>query len=120
MSNIPPFDFNNLNMEEMLGGDFAENFKNLDSRLAKEKITVETGGGLVKVTATANLRIKSVVLDDALIKMDDKEMTEDLITAAVNLAIEKSKEKAQEVTMEMLGPLGMMLQNSPLSPFGGR
>jgi DNA-binding YbaB/EbfC family protein len=49
-----------------------------------------SGGGLVKVRATAKGRILNVALDDSLIVPADKGMLEDLITAALNDAREKA------------------------------
>jgi len=115
MSQKPPFD---LSMLGDLGSQMSENMGKMEAKLSKEKIEVQTGGGLVKAVFTANLKMKSLVLDDALIKMDDKEMTEDLIVAAVNSGIDKAQARAQEVTMELLGPLGMMMQDGGF-PFGG-
>ena len=55
-----------------------------------------SGGGLVKVTATAKGEIKRITLDDSLMKPEEKEITEDLIVAAINDAKQKGETKAQE------------------------
>src|SRR3546814_946397 len=47
------------------------------------------GGGLVKVRASAKGRIIGLDIDPTLLKPDDKQMLEDLITAAFNDAREK-------------------------------
>jgi nucleoid-associated protein EbfC len=49
-----------------------------------------SGGGLVKVRASAKGRILNVAIDDSLIVPADKGMLEDLITAALNDAREKA------------------------------
>lgn len=51
-----------------------------------DKIEVEgvSGGGLVKVRATAKGRILGVAIDDSLIVPSEKQMLEDLIAAAIN------------------------------------
>lgn len=51
-----------------------------------EKIEVEgaSGGGLVKIRATAKGRILAVDLDDSLLQPSEKAMLEDLIAAALN------------------------------------
>ena len=48
-----------------------------------------SGGGLIKVTATAKGIFKRISIDDSLIKQDEKEILEDLIVAAINDAKEK-------------------------------
>ena len=51
-----------------------------------DKIEVEgvSGGGLVKIRATAKGRIVGVSIDDSLLQPSEKSMLEDLIAAALN------------------------------------
>lgn len=62
------------------------------AQLTLDTIHVEgvSGGGLVKVRATAKGRILGVEIDDSLIVPSDKQMLEDLITAAFNDARDKA------------------------------
>ena len=82
-------------MEEMIKAaqDAAQTIqKQMEEAQTKlDTIEVEgvSGGGLVKVRATAKGRIIGVSLDDSLIVPSDKQMLEDLITAAFNDAREK-------------------------------
>ena len=72
-----------------------------------------SGGGLVKVIATAKGEVKQIILDTSLLKPDDKEITEDLIVAAVNDAKQKGEDAAQEEMKSVTGglplPPGMKL-----------
>ena len=72
-----------------------------------------SGGGLVKVTATAKGNIKRIDIDDSIIKSDEKEVLEDLIVAATNDAKEKGEAAAQEEMKSLTGglplPPGMKL-----------
>ena len=83
-------------MEEMIKAaqDAAQTIqKQMEEAQTKlDTIEVEgvSGGGLVKVRATAKGRIIGVSLDDSLIVPADKQMLEDLITAAFNDAREKA------------------------------
>ena len=54
------------------------------------------GGGLVKVRATARGRIIGVVIDENLMKPEEKQMVEDLVTAAFNDARDRADRKAGE------------------------
>lgn len=78
-----------------------------------EEMTVEgaAGGGVVTATVNGKLKLLSVQIDPEVIQSDDKEMLEDLITAAVNQALEKAQELAQQ---EMQKVAGGMLGNLPL------
>ena len=66
-----------------------------------------SGGGLVKVIATAKGDIKRITLDDSLMKPEEKEITEDLIVAAINDAKQKGETKAQEKMKDITGGLPM-------------
>lgn len=58
-------------------------------------VTGESGGGMVKITMTCKHVVKSLEIDDSLIG-DDKEMLEDLVTAAFNNAISRVERTVQE------------------------
>tara|TARA_B100000700_G_scaffold110439_1_gene124453 strand:- start:171 stop:494 length:324 start_codon:yes stop_codon:yes gene_type:complete len=72
-----------------------------------------SGGGLVKVIATAKGDIKRINIDDSLLKKEEKEMTEDLIIAAINDAKQKGETASQEEMKSITGglplPPGMKL-----------
>jgi nucleoid-associated protein EbfC len=63
-----------------------------EAQTTLDKIEVEgvSGGGLVKVKASAKGRIISLAIDDSLIVPSDKQMLEDLVVAAFNDAREKA------------------------------
>ena len=72
-----------------------------------------SGGGMVKVIATAKGEIKRIMLDESLMSKDEKEMTEDLIVAAINDAKLKGEVAAQEEMKSVTGgiplPPGMKM-----------
>lgn len=83
-------------MEEMIKVA-QEAAQNIQQQMEQAQATLDiiqvegvSGGGLVKVRATAKGRILNVALDDSLIVPADKGMLEDLITAALNDAREKA------------------------------
>ena len=61
-----------------------------------DKVEVEgaSGGGMVKIRATAKGRILGVSIDDSLIIPADKQILEDLVTAAFNDARTKADQAA--------------------------
>ena len=69
-----------------------------DAQAKLDDIEVEgaAGGGLVKVRATARGRILGVSIDDSLMKPEEKQMVEDLVTAAFNDA----RDRADRVSAE--------------------
>lgn len=58
----------------------------------KEEITGTSGANLVKLTMNGGYEAKHIEIDSTL--LDDKEMLEDLITAAINDATKKINEKS--------------------------
>ena len=83
-------------MEDMIKAaqDAAQNIQKQmeQAQVTLDSIEVEgmSGGGLVRVRATAKGRIIAVAIDDSLIVPADKQMLEDLITAAFNDARDKA------------------------------
>ena len=79
-----------MDMEEMLKAaqQAAEKIQQQmnDVQVTLDSLEVEgtSGGGLVKIRATAKGRILSVSIDDSLIVPEDKQMLQDLVTAAFN------------------------------------
>ena len=72
-----------------------------------DKIEVEgaSGGGLVRVRATAKGRILGVDLDESLLQPSEKAMLEDLITAALNDARAKADASANAEMQKMTSGL---------------
>jgi DNA-binding YbaB/EbfC family protein len=68
-----------------------------------DKIEVEgaSGGGLVKIRATAKGRILGVSIDDSLLQPAERTMVEDLIAAAINDARGKA-DAAAAVEMQKM------------------
>ena len=72
-----------------------------------DKVEVEgvSGGGLVKVRATAKGRILNVDLDETLLQPSEKTMVEDLIAAAINDARSKADVAANSEMQKMTSSL---------------
>ena len=62
-----------------------------------------SGGGMVKVLATAKGDIKKINIDDSLMNSDEKEITEDLILAAINDAKNKAESAAANEMKNVTG-----------------
>ncbi len=89
-----------------------EDLQKAQEELAKEELTGESGGGLVKITMNGRHEVRRVEIDDSLIS-DDKEMLEDLVAAAINDAAhriaDKTKESMSGLTSGMGLPAGLKL-----------
>jgi nucleoid-associated protein EbfC len=71
-----------------------------------DKIEVEglSGGGLVRIRATARGRVLSVEIDESLLAPSEKQMVEDLVAAAINDARHKADQAAQTEMSKQLPP----------------
>ena len=66
-----------------------------------------SGGGVVKVVASAKGEIKKISLDNSLLKVEEKEILEDLIVAAINDAKQKGETATQEEMKSLTGGLSL-------------
>ncbi|NUQ38227.1 MAG: YbaB/EbfC family nucleoid-associated protein [Caldilineales bacterium] len=64
--------------------------------LADETVEVSVGGGVVSVVANGQQAIQAITIAPEAVDPDDVEMLQDLILAAVNQALEKSRDLASE------------------------
>jgi DNA-binding YbaB/EbfC family protein len=86
--------------------------KELQDRMAKvqedlktKTIDASSGGGMVTATANGNQELVGIKIKPEAIDEDDLEMLEDLVVAAVNLALEKAKELNQDEFSKVTGGL---------------
>ena len=71
-----------------------ENMKKAQDELAQLEVEGQSGAGMVKVLMTCNHNVRRVIIDPSV--MDDREMLEDLVAAALNDAMRRSEELSQE------------------------
>lgn len=65
-------------------------------QLADLSVEAESGGGLVKVTMNGKCEVTRLAVDPKAVDPAEKAMLEDLVTAAVNAAVEKARVAADE------------------------
>lgn len=80
-----------------------EQAKRIQEQLANRTVTVSSGGGMVTVTMTGRQEIKEIKLDPVCVDSRDIPMLEDLILAAVNQGIQRSRELASEEMKQLTG-----------------
>jgi DNA-binding YbaB/EbfC family protein len=77
----------------------------IQEELAAKEIEAGAGGGMVTVTVTGAQEITGIVIDPSVIDPDDREMLQDLVQAAVNEALRKSREMMAEEMAKITGGL---------------
>lgn len=89
-----------------------DNLKKAQDELAFVEVEGQSGSGLVKVIMTCKHEVKRLTIDPSLLA-DDKDMLEDLVTAAFNDAVRRaeatSSERMAKLTAGMPMPPGMKL-----------
>ena len=92
-----------LDLEKIM--EMAQNAQNELQKAQDNLDSVEvegvSGGGLVKVRASAKGRIIGIAIDDSLMNVDEKAMLEDLIAAALNYARAKADQAAAAEMQKM-------------------
>lgn len=84
-----------------------EDMEKLQAQLAQVVAEGEAGAGMVKVKVNGHMEMVGCTLGEEALKGGDKELLEDLITAAVNAAMKKVKLQVAEETSKMAGALGL-------------
>lgn len=64
--------------------------------LAEERVEGTAGGGMVRVVADGQQNVLEIKIEPEAVDPEDVEMLEDTVLAAVNDAMRKSKELAEE------------------------
>jgi len=73
------------------------------AELAQKEIKVSSGGGMIEIVINGQQEIKEIKIEPDVIDVNEKEMLEDLILAAVNEAIRQSKELVAEEMSKLTG-----------------
>ena len=81
-----------------------EKMQDVQKQLEKIVAYGEAGGGMVRVSVSGKQKVLSLTIDPDI--MDDPEMVQDLVLAAVNNALDESARLAQEEISKVTG--GMM------------
>ena len=84
-----------------------ENMQKAQEELANIEVEGQSGAGAVKIVMTCKHDVKRVTIDPSV--MDDKEMLEDLIAAALNDANRRAEATSQE-------RMGSLTAGLPLPP----
>lgn len=95
-----------------------ENMEKAKAELAALTVTGEAGGGMVKVEMNGRHEVVRVRIDPSVtVAGDDRELLEDLVTAAANDAVRKVEAMTQDKMSGLVGGMGMQLPPGFKLPF---
>ena len=109
--------FNELGaMMKLMGNKVKIQEEILKLQATIEKVSAEgkAGAGYVTVRVNGRMEVQNVTISPEAMALNDREMLEDLIAAATNQALTKSKELVAEETAKMATNVGL-----PANMLGG-
>jgi DNA-binding YbaB/EbfC family protein len=88
-----------------------EKFQKMQDEMAGKTVEAQSGGGMVTCVVNGKQEVLSVKIADEIWEERDKELLEDLVVAAVNEGLNKSREMLQDEMSKITGglqlPFGM-------------
>jgi DNA-binding YbaB/EbfC family protein len=96
--------FDKAGMGGMFGA-LGDQMRKMQEQVAQEEVEGSVAGGKLRVRVNGAQEVLAVRIDPSL--MDDREMLEDLLTAATNDALRRSKEIAAQKMSAFASSLGL-------------
>ena len=84
-----------------------EEAERLQQRLGQVTAEGASGAGMVKVKVNGRMEVLSCTLGEEALRLNDREMLEDLIKSAVNQALQKARQLVADETGRMMTGLGL-------------
>jgi len=79
----------------------------IQEELAEKVVEGSAGGGMVKAMANGRQELLAVKIDPEVINAAEKDLLEDLVTAAVNQAMKNAADLAQQEMSKVTGGLNL-------------
>jgi len=86
-----------------------EKLQQIQEEMAHRTIEAQSGGGMVSCVVNGKQELLSLKISDEVWEERDKELVEDLIVAAVNEGLNKSREMMQEEMSKIAGIPGLQM-----------
>ena len=77
----------------------------LQAEAEHKTVEASAGGGMVTAVVNGKLQVLSIRIDPQVLRADDREMLQDLVTAAVNEAIRRAQQMMAEAMSRVTGGL---------------
>ncbi|WP_211225397.1 YbaB/EbfC family nucleoid-associated protein [Atopobium fossor] len=98
-----------MNMAQMMkqARKMQEQLAQAEEALKDAEVSSSAGGGMVKVTATGNMRVTSIQIDPQAVDPEDVELLQDMVLAAVNDALSSAQDLANQQMGAITGGLNI-------------
>jgi DNA-binding YbaB/EbfC family protein len=84
-----------------------KDMERIQAQLAEKRVEFSSGGGMVTATATGDGGVVGIKIDPKVINPADKDLLEDMVLAAVDGAIRKSREMASAEMAKVTAGMGL-------------
>ena len=105
-----------LKQAQQIGGRMQQ----LSEKLKDRRVTGAAGGGMVEIEVNGLMEVLRCHIDEQLVSQGDRELIEDLVTAAVNQAIVKGKQLHADAVKELTGGMEIPGVQEALAKFTGQ
>jgi nucleoid-associated protein EbfC len=85
----------------------AEKMERIKEELAQRTVEATSGGGMITVTVSGAQELRSIKVEKDVVNPEDIEMLQDLIIAAVNEGLRKSKDMVAEEMSKIAGGMNI-------------
>ena len=87
-----------MNMQQMMkqAQKMQKQLADAQDKLGDIEVSASAGGGMVKVTGTADMKITSVTIDPEAVDPEDVELLQDSVLAAVNECLSSAQDAANQ------------------------
>src|SRR6476469_7077114 len=87
--------------------EMKEKMKQMQDEAGKKQVTADSGGGMVTAVVNGRLELVKLRIDKSKVDVNDTEMLEDLIVAAVNAAQVKAAEMMRQEMARLASEAGL-------------
>jgi DNA-binding YbaB/EbfC family protein len=102
-------DLKNLNLGDLMNKarDMRGQMEKMQAEMAKKTVTADAGGGMVQATVNGKMELVKLRIDKAKVDVNDTEMLEDVIIAAVSAAQGRAGQMMQEEMQKQAQSMGL-------------
>ena len=97
------------NLRDLMGKaqEMQQNMQRMQEELARKQVSADAGGGMIHATVNGKLELIAVKIDKSRVDVNDTEMLEDLVVAAIRAAQTKSAQEMQAEMSKLTAGMGL-------------
>jgi len=102
-------DLKNLNLGALMKNfqGMQEQVRKMQEEMARKQVTAAAGAGMVQATCNGKLELVKLRIDKSKIDVNDTELLEDVIVAAVGAAQTRAAEMMKQELQKAAGDMGL-------------